>query len=192
MPCLLAIFEKYKVTPNFGIYECGSDDKVLRRMNALIAAPEAPSVIGVVLDTDEVGIKSRWQQINAKIEKYNYNIPPSPLRGGTILESQGGYPRLGVWLMPDNQQRGMLEDFLLELMDPDARVFTSDCVDSAVTAGLATFKEAHKTKSIVHTFLAWQDEPGKPLGQSVTSHALNTNHPLVEEFIGWINNLFNS
>jgi len=36
-----------------------------------------------------------------------------------------------------------------------------------------TFIPNHKSKAVIHTYLAWQNEPGMPLGQAITARALN-------------------
>ena len=36
---ILALAQYYQLAENFGIYECGSDERVLKRLNALIPRP---------------------------------------------------------------------------------------------------------------------------------------------------------
>ncbi len=69
--------------------------------------------IGIMLDANS-DINGRWQSILNRIHKINpnYQLPNTPDKTGTIIESPDGYaPRLGIWLMPDNQLSGELEDF---------------------------------------------------------------------------------
>lgn len=46
------------------------------------------------------------------------DVPPDPDPGGTIIE-QADQPVVGIWLMPDNQLPGMLEDFIAFLVSED-------------------------------------------------------------------------
>ena len=48
----------------------------------------------------------------------------------------------------------------------------------------------HKSKAEIHTWLAWQEEPGTPMGQAITKQYLDTNKELAKKFIGWLDNLF--
>ena len=52
------------------------------------------------------------------------------------------------------------------------------------------FKEAHVAKARIHTWLAWQEEPGKPLGQAITKKFFDSSAPQAQQFIDWIRNLF--
>lgn len=69
---ILALCAHYKVPETFGIYECGNDISLLKRLNASILQPGSPEIIGIVLDADEAGTMTRWQQIRGKIKKHGY------------------------------------------------------------------------------------------------------------------------
>ena len=45
-------------------------------------------------------------------------------------------------------------------------------------------------KAHVHTWLAWQKEPGKPMGQAITKRYLDANAPHAQQLIVWIRKLF--
>ena len=47
------------------------------------------------------------------------NVPESPSADGTVLPATGSLARIGVWLMPDNESPGILEDFLARLVAGD-------------------------------------------------------------------------
>ncbi len=175
----------------FGLYDCKSDVKVLRRLNALILSPDPPKVIGVMIDADQPSLEGRWASIRGKLSQYHYNIPDAPDAAGTILESTTDEPRIGFWLMPDNQKSGMIEDFCAEMAEQDALAFAKECVEGARQRGLFSFKDVHLSKAIIHTYLAWQDEPGRPLGQAVTMQALKPHTPNAIRFVDWLNRLFN-
>jgi hypothetical protein len=81
------------------------------------------------------------QQIQGKIESYGYTFPEFPNPAGTILPQNGDKPKLGIWLMPNNQYPGMLEDFLMPLANPDSISLAAESVKNAKKKGVATFKE---------------------------------------------------
>jgi hypothetical protein len=58
-----------------------------------------------------------------------------------------------------------------------------------VEAGVR-FKEVHESKARIHTWLAWQEEPGKPVGQAITARYLDANMPHVRQLLDWIRELF--
>lgn len=186
---VMSLCGQHKVPAIFGLYECGNDDQLLKRLNALVLQPDAPRVIGVVLDAD-TGVDKRWASIRAKMKYHNYQFPEVPAENGTVIESVGHLPKLGVWLMPNNQIRGMLEDFCLEMIEQEARETAETAVVDAQRKGVCTFKAAHLSKAIVHTYLAWQDEPGRPLGQAITTQALRPHTQTSRAFTDWLTRLF--
>jgi hypothetical protein len=183
---VMALCQAHTVPETFGIYQCGSDVGVLKRLNALIIRPNPPQVIGVMLDADKPSIEGRWQSIKAKLKHYSYVFPNIPDADGTVVESITDQPKLGFWLMPNNQDSGMLEDFCAELAEPASLAFARECVEQAHGMDITTFKEVHRSKAVIHTYLAWHDEPGYPLGKAITSQALRPHTDVAVKFTNWL------
>jgi hypothetical protein len=186
---VMALCKAHQVPETFGIYQCGSDVGVLKRLNALISRPDPPSAIGILLDADN-SAKSRWDSIQSKLRNYSYALPTHPDIYGTVSESDVEEPKLGFWIMPNNQNSGMLEDFCAELADPASLAVAREAVKQAVAMQATTFKEVHHSKAVIHTYLAWQDEPGYPLGKSITSQALRSRTEIAIKFTDWLKCLF--
>ena len=190
---VMNLCEKHKLPDIFGIHQCKGNNGVLKRLNSLISRPNPPQIIGVMLDVDNHKnhtLESRWQSVTDKLKHYNYCLPITPDINGTIVAGIEDKPKLGFWFMPNNQDCGMLEDFCAELAEPLSLVFAQECVAQARSQGLTTFKEVHTTKAVIHTYLAWQDEPGYPLGKAISSQALRSNNDIATKFTNWLNNLF--
>jgi hypothetical protein len=187
---VMALCAAHNVPETFGIYQCGSDVGVLKRLNALIVRPNPPQVIGVVIDADRPSLKGRWDSIQGKLRHYSYTFPNSPSVDGTVVESDSEEPKLGFWLMPDNQTSGMLEDFCAELAEPESLAFARECVENAYIRKVTTFKNVHRSKAAIHTYLAWHDEPGYPLGKAITKQALRPRTDIAVRFTDWLTRLF--
>ncbi|MGF1988380.1 MAG: DUF3226 domain-containing protein [Nostoc sp. ZfuVER08] len=189
---VMALCAAHNVPETFGIYQCGSDVGVLKRLNALIVRPNPPQVIGVMLDADKPSLEGRWDSIKSKLKNNNhsYAISTSPDVNGTIVDSVMDKPKLGFWLMPNNQDSGMLEDFCAELAEPTSLLFARECVEQASTRNITTFKEVHRSKAVIHTYLAWHDEPGYPLGKAITRQALRPDTNIAVIFTNWLTRLF--
>ena len=56
---------------------------------------------------------------------------------------------------------------------------------------LTTFQSLHLSKAIIHTYLAWQDEPGYPMGQAITKQSLRPHTDIAIKFTDWLTRLFN-
>jgi hypothetical protein len=52
------------------------------------------------------------------------------------------------------------------------------------------FIESHFTKSLIHTWLAWQDEPGTPFGLAITKRYFDSDGPHVQALLDWLTRLF--
>lgn len=189
---VMALCKAHSIPETFGIYQCGSDVGVLKRLNALILRPNPPQVIGVTIDADRPSLSGRWQSIKDKLKNHDrsYVLPITPHADGTIVESITDRPKLGFWLMPNNQDSGMLEDFCAELAEPNCLTFARECVERVQARNLTTFKQVHLSKAAIHTYLAWQDEPGYPLGKSITSQALRSHTDIAVKFTNWLTTLF--
>jgi hypothetical protein len=149
------------------------------------------SVIGVIVDAD-ADPKARWHQLARAIQPEGYALPDDPEQLGTILPSpRPNRPRLGIWMMPDNRTTGMLEDFLLQLTrDGDPLVTRAHRAIDEIPANERRFATAHRSKAAVHTWLAWQEEPGTALGQAITKRYLDPTRSPALAFRAWLLGLF--
>ncbi|NHZ71971.1 MAG: hypothetical protein GWP17_02665 [Aquificales bacterium] len=153
------------------------------------------TAVGIMLDANS-DLDGRWQNILNCIQKVNlnYQSPDNPDKTGTIIESPDGYaPRLGIWIMPNNQLSGELEDFVSWLIpDKDELAPHAENVLTQIEADdLHRYRHKH-SKAFVHTWLAWQEQPGMPMGQAITAKALSANSLIAHIFVDWLNRLFNS
>ena len=48
----------------------------------------------------------------------------------------------------------------------------------------------YRSKALIHTWLAWQEDPGTPLGLAVTKRYLDGDHALAQQFVQWLLRLF--
>ena len=117
------------------------------------------------------------------------DVPAKPEASGTIIE-QPGLPVAGLWLMPDNTLPGMLENFIGFLVPPGDALWprSKECLLQVMAAD-RRFAAMHRPKALIHTWLAWQEEPGTPLGLAITKHYLDAEAPHAQELIAWIRRL---
>lgn len=185
---ILALCKHFNLPNNFEIFQCGNDTGVIEHAEALLLQ-SSTECIGIVLDADEgTALDYRWRQIRQS-DLSLYGMPDTPDPKGTIL-SPRGKPRLGIWIMPNNVLQGRLEDFLMEMAPPEAIEQARQCVAMAQENQVTTFKPVHISKAHLHTYLAWQDEPGSPMGRSITTHALDPRTPTAQDFVTWLQRLF--
>ena len=183
------------VRKNFELKECGSKDDAIRQLELAINEQASTyTTVGIMIDADTDN-HAAWQKVKSKIEatgRYE-NVPKTlPKNGLTLDAKESVHPRIGVWIMPDNQTKGMLEDFVALLADDgDQLMHEADQVLHSLEARkLNNYKPVHRAKAKIHTYLAWQDEPGKPMGQAITAHILNADSTSADSFMEWIVQLF--
>lgn len=151
------------------------------------------SALGILLDAD-TDLDARWQAVADRLKKAGYAaIPDSPSPHGTVIPTSidSLLPQVGVWLMPDNRTPGILEDFLRFLV-PDGDPLFSHVEQSlhAIPPEQCRFTELKKPKAKIYTWLAWQEEPGKPFGQAITARYLDPNLPAADIFADWLRRTF--
>ena len=170
----------------------GGIDNVIKATELnLIAGSDAVERIGIVIDADQ-DLDARWQKVKNILIAAGYgNLPDDPDEDGTIVK-QEFKPDFGVWIMPDNKIRGMLEDFLSFLVPENDLVWEKavECSRAVLEMEAETFSAIHLSKAQIHAYLAWQQDPGKPFGQAITAKYLNAADPSSEKFVGWLNRLF--
>jgi hypothetical protein len=149
--------------------------------------------LGIILDADQ-DLASRWDAVCDRLRQTEYSdLPPVPDPNGSIIEDDQ-MPRIGIWLMPNNHLPGMLENFVSHLIPDDDLLVpkAEDILRGIESEGLNKYSLSHHQKAFIHTWLAWQETPGVPMGQAITAQVLDHNHPLAQAFAKWLNLLFNS
>ena len=146
--------------------------------------------LGIVVDANG-NASNRWSEIRTRSSAEFDELPTEIPEEGLICSHAEGV-RFGVWIMPNNRISGMLEDFLIGLIPQDSQEllnFAKSCVSGAREKG-AQFKCSQTTKAELHTWLAWQDEPGRQLHQAVNYRILDARSPNSAPFANWFRQLF--
>jgi hypothetical protein len=146
--------------------------------------------MGVVVDAD-LDLSARWQSLRDVLIKSGYaDIPKEPNPSGIILV-QEEKPLVGLWIMPNNTLPGMMEDFFRLLVPADDVLWKRAklCVDQIPETERLFGKNA-LMKAHVHTWLAWQERPGLPMGQAINNRYLNPNAPEAILLVNWLLRLF--
>lgn len=149
------------------------------------------AVLGIIMDAD-TDLAARWQGLADRLSAAGYeSVGSLPNPKGTVFIPPGNslLPKLGIWLMPNNQVTGILEDFLRFLVPQDNALLAH--AETAVdTLPQTRFKSLKRPKVLMHTWLAWQNEPGKPYGQAITARYLDASLPTGAVFADWLKRVF--
>jgi hypothetical protein len=149
--------------------------------------------LAVIVDAD-TRIDARWDALRNILARFGgQDIPRSPLPEGTIVTLTQPYRTLnvGVWLMPDNQVPGILENFVSFLIpDDDAPLWQRaiDCVNR-IPEAQRHFPIVALPKARIHTWLAWQEKPGQQFGIAITK-CIDADAPCALNLINWVKQVF--
>ncbi len=186
-----AICMLFNVKQTFGIIDIKGIDKLLEQIPVRIKNRE--EYLGILVDAD-VDIQARWQQLRTILIPQGYEMPNEPSIEGTIVQSETADTVIGIWIMPNNQVPGMLEDFA-QILIPDSDLIlpvATRVVDEVLSMQDSKLKSVHRSKAVIHAWLALQESPGTPMGLAITKTYLDHNNEICVLFVGWLNRLFNS
>lgn len=187
---LYALCQRYNFPKEaFAIRSCEGVDKLLEQLPVELKS-SGLETLGVIIDADEAS-ERRWHQLKDKV-KHIVNDLPDTLPNQGLIHPFGHGKWLGVWIMPDNQLNGMLEDFLAFLVPDDDLLLPAvdQFLKEAETQQIVQYAPIHLPKARIHTWLSCQKDPGTPLGQSITKHYLSLDNDLASCFQQWLENLF--
>jgi hypothetical protein len=168
------------------IQECDGVERLLNESLPIFLKASYTS-IGIVVDAD-LDVQSRWQSIRDRLRQSGYEVPATPPPNGLIVADRR--PAVGVWVMPDNVLPGILEDFVKQLVPPGDDLWP--LVERSVAAIPATsrrFTAAAERKAEIHTYLAWQEQPGTRMGSAITNRYFEANATLAITFVEWFTRL---
>lgn len=191
VPC--AIPDRGRITDQaIVIRQAGSVERLLNSLEVILLDGDL-ECLGIVMDAD-TDLDARWQSLKGILNKYGgRNLPACPSPEGIIteLEQQQRTLPVGVWMMPDNQLPGILENFIQFLIPDHDNLWAQaeECV-VRIPEDRRRFSPLALPKAKVHTWLAWQEEPGQPLGIAITARYLDCNAPHAVALVNWVKRLF--
>jgi len=185
-----ALCQQYGLPENFVVKAADGIENLFQQLPVRLKEADVRTV-GVIIDAD-TDIDRRWATVRSIFKEKMPNFPEQPNPEGIIFEQEN--LKVGVWLMPDNQLSGMLETFIHFLIpsEDNLRPFVEAHLTEIEQAGLNRYRPIHKDKALIHAWLALQEDPGTPIGQSITKKYLTTDAEQCQKLIAWLSNLFNS
>ena len=171
--------------PRFSILDKEGKDNLLKSVRGEILA-EGRVAVGIMLDAND-DLKARWRSVAGRLRDADIQPPEAPAPTGIIIE---GNPRVGVWLMPDNQSCGELENFVERMIPCDDTVWplSQDYIDGIPDAD-RKFTKGKTLRAKVHAWLAAREHPRR-MGSAIGAGDLNADVELSKRFVSWLRDLF--
>jgi hypothetical protein len=116
--------------------------------------------VGVVVDADRqehgTGYEKTLRQFSASLSPCGYCCDPAS-KSGLIFSHNDGLADLGLWIMPNNNDDGILEDWVKQCVHPgESGLYQYGESSIDAIPGGPKFQPWHRTKAEVATWLAWQ------------------------------------
>jgi hypothetical protein len=110
---------------------------------------------------------------------------------GLVFRHADGLPDVGLWVMPDNRSEGMLEDWIEGCVKQDELALLQHA--QGVVAALPEprkFKQIHRAKAEVATWLAWQKRPGYGPYLAMTDDLLDPDSTGFRGLADWLSYIY--
>jgi hypothetical protein len=155
------------------------------------------SKIGVIVDADTsasngMGFTKTLELFTEKVKALGYITRRRVgTAGGYVFSNNDGLGDVGLWIMPDNQSEGMLEDWVYTIALASEHTAIAHAKQTIATVpGDQRYKEIHRIKAITSVWMSWQKVPGQGIKQAVSDDLLDKNHKLYKNFAAWLKDLF--
>jgi len=125
------------------------------------------------------------------VEPYGFTLIPDPV-AGVIFKHDDGLADFGLWVMPNNCDEGMLEDWIKDCVHSNEHNLFTHAEEVVGDLSPPKFKPIHRSKAEVATWLAWQKKPGHGLYHAVEEQLIDTNSEMFKELSDWLNHIYGS
>lgn len=181
------LLRKHALNPSFEIRSKGGYTQLRQSIRPEINV-SGRTAVGIIADANRYPSR-RWDSLRKALADAYCTIPAKPPLAGAVVTGPRNI-RVGVWLMPDNQHAGQLEDFIAHLIPrtdvlwPIAQKFIDD-----IPPDLRQFPLHKRTRARVHAWLATRETP-RPMGSAITAGDLDHNAPIARSLVEWLCQLF--
>jgi hypothetical protein len=188
MHVVYALCEKFSVPQTFSIKDCKGIDNLFPEASVQFKGTNIDTV-GIIIDAD-IDLSKRWRQIQLSLSKVFSDLPKELPSDGLIYSEDD--KKVGIWMMPNNLTSGMLEDFIRFLVPDDDLLLpkVKDFLEDIESKEQNKYKPIHRTKAEISSWLALQEDPGTPMGLSITKRYLTVEKDECEVFVNWLIELF--
>lgn len=152
------------------------------------------SRLAVVVDADSTenggGYQRAIDRVKEIVTPHGF-VLAAPTVGGIVFQHNDGLADFGLWVMPNNGDEGMLEDWIKQCIHPDELgLFTHAESVVAALPQPPKFKSIHRSKAEVATWLAWQKQPGHGPYRAVEDELIDPNGTHYKNLIAWLGHIF--
>jgi len=151
--------------------------------------------IAVIVDADYIrhgsGYRKTIEKISEILEDFDFQLKTNLANeNGLYFENSDGLHDFGLWVMPNNAQEGMLEDWIKFCVKEDEKILFQHASDVVQNLLHPKFKPHLTTKAEIATWLAWQKTPGHGLYSAIKEELLDENSMTFQNLCQWLKHIF--
>lgn len=149
--------------------------------------------LAVVVDADSEdnggGYNLAIDRVVKIVTLYGFTLASNPV-GGVLFQHNDGLADFGLWVMPNNCDEGMLEDWIKSCVHENEHELFEHAEIVVDTLPQTKFKSIRISKAEVATWLAWQKQPGHGLYRAIEDELIDTNSALFKELSVWLTHIY--
>jgi len=151
--------------------------------------------LAVVVDADSEdnggGYNRAIDRVTEIVKSYGFTLASDSV-GGILFKHDDGLADFGLWVMPNNCDEGMLEDWIKSCVHSDEHKLFAHAETVVDTLPQIKFKSIHISKAEVATWLAWQKQPGHGLYRAIEDQLIDMDSKLFLELKDWLIQIYSS
>ena len=171
------------------IFDSGGFPQILKVLRVQIKVP-GRKAIGIMVDANS-DLVDRWKSLKEELKNEGIEIPPNPKIGGTIIKAPSNQkPRTGIWIMPDNNSNGELEDFVIQMIPKNDSVWPlAESYIDGIPSNSRKFRSSKIRRAKLYAWLSTREMPSR-MGLAVTKGDLDLRGKLTKQFADWLTKMF--
>lgn len=167
-----------------------------RLLNDIIDENAETKRLAIAIDADYknkhgLGFEDTLNQVKTIAADYDFNLNESK-DNGLIFHHIDGNAQFGLWIMPNNQDNGELEDFIKSCIKNDEQLLFNYAIQTIEQLPEKRFDITDTTKAEIATWLAWQKKPSHGVYIALKDSLLNQENELFKELKNWLNHIYNT
>lgn len=150
-------------------------------------------VVGLLVDADREDNPS-WPKINFRLTESNICVPPIPDPTGIVIPATDQRPKVGIWLMPDNQSEGELEDLVIDMIHDGDLVWPMsvkyiDQIVGKFDQKQRKFSDRKTNRAKLYAWLATCKQPPH-IGAAIRAGDIDLTTDRCQSFVDWLLRLY--
>lgn len=152
--------------------------------------------LAVIVDADSKkngsGFQSTIDKMVSIVTPFGFGLRPDAnlQNAGIFFRHSDGLSDIGFWVMPNNRDEGMLEDWIKGCVSTGEQALFQYAATITAALPAPKFKEIHRSKAEVATWLAWQKKPGHGAYLALKEGSIDSECVQFKQLASWLTQIY--